>query len=351
MRRSAPPHLLVALLALAAAVLAPRAQQPHFDRVLVANKAEATVSVFDPAERREVLRLPTGDGPHEVAVSPSGRLAVVSDYGGQKPGSTLTIVDIVTPEVVRTIELTVTEGEGEQAARRTLLRPHGLRFVTPTEVAITSETARCLAIVDVGTGKVSRTLPTPQTTMHMVAARQGDHVLAATSIREGNLALFDLRAREKAVPTIVRTGEGAEGLAVSPSTGLVWVANRAANTLSIVDPAAGKVVATLETGDLPFRVAFTPDGAFALVSCAESGEVQVFDAARRERVATIDIHGDSSELSALPMGLCVDPEGRRCYVTCGRGEFVAVIDLQRREVIARIPAGRGADGIAYARVE
>ena len=67
------------LLAQVPAPAAPRAPQPPFDRLLVANKAEHTLSIFDPAEKRELARLPTGAGPHEVAVAPSGRLAVVTE--------------------------------------------------------------------------------------------------------------------------------------------------------------------------------------------------------------------------------------------------------------------------------
>ncbi len=40
--------------------------------LVVANKAEATVSLVDVASGEVVATLPTGAGPHEVAVSPDG---------------------------------------------------------------------------------------------------------------------------------------------------------------------------------------------------------------------------------------------------------------------------------------
>ncbi len=340
-------HAAPLLFLLTATVVAQADTPPPADRLLVANKAEHTLSVLDPATGRELARLPTGTGPHEVAVSPDGRLAVVSDYGDQKPGSTLTVVDLVEPKVLRTIALTIVEGEGDERRERLLLRPHGLCFVAPTRLAVTSESTRRLAIVDLAAGSVLNTFATPQTTMHMVARGGDPQLLAATSIREGSVALFDLRGA--APPSIVPTGEGAEGLAVHPTNGEIWVGNRAANTVSIVDRAKAEVVKELATGDFPFRIAFTPDGRLALVTCAESGDVQVFDASKRERTASISIHGDASEQSALPMGLCVDPEGKRCFVACGRGEFVAVLDLVKHEVVARWPTGRGPDGIAFVR--
>ena len=49
--------------------------------LLVANKSEASVSLFRTPGYRLLAKLPTGEGPHEVAVSPDGRHALVSDYG------------------------------------------------------------------------------------------------------------------------------------------------------------------------------------------------------------------------------------------------------------------------------
>src|SRR6185295_15169127 len=49
--------------------------------LVVANKDDATVSLLDLASGRIAATVPTGDGPHEVAISPDGRQAVVSNTG------------------------------------------------------------------------------------------------------------------------------------------------------------------------------------------------------------------------------------------------------------------------------
>lgn len=323
---------------------------PAADRLLVANKAAHTLSIFAPAERREVATLPVGRGPHEVAVAPGGRLAVVSDYGDQKPGQTLTVVDIVLGAVTRTIDLVQEVADADGAPqKKAFLRPHGVQFVGPDRVVVTSELARRLLLVDVATGQVLRTWSTPQATMHMVAVSADLRRAAASSIKDGNVVFFALDGDANAPATTVACGDGSEGLAVHPRTGHAWVGNRAADTLSIVDPHTGVVSKTIATGDFPFRVAFTPDGAQALVTCAESGELMVLDGDTGAIERTIPIHADGSELSAMPMGIATDPEGRRAYVTCGRGEYVAVVDLVLGAVVDRLPAGKGCDGVAYAR--
>ena len=41
--------------------------------LVVLNKAARTASLIDLATKKSVATIPTGDGPHEVAVSPDGR--------------------------------------------------------------------------------------------------------------------------------------------------------------------------------------------------------------------------------------------------------------------------------------
>ena len=57
--------------------------------LLVGNKSEASVSLIDLASGGEVARAETRPGPHEIAVSGDGRLAVVTNYGDREDGHTL----------------------------------------------------------------------------------------------------------------------------------------------------------------------------------------------------------------------------------------------------------------------
>ena len=63
--------------------------------LVVANKSDATVSLVDTGSGEVVATLPTGEGPHEVAVSPDGKTALVANYGTRgAPGSSLTVIDL-----------------------------------------------------------------------------------------------------------------------------------------------------------------------------------------------------------------------------------------------------------------
>jgi len=74
--------LLVAWLLL----LAPGSKAPVSTGTLVVlNKSEATASLIDLATGKVPRPLPTGEGPHEAATSPDGRLVLVANYALARP--------------------------------------------------------------------------------------------------------------------------------------------------------------------------------------------------------------------------------------------------------------------------
>ena len=107
---------MVALLAACAFV--PRAWA---DTVVVACKSEFQLALVDPATENVLVRLPTGRGPHEVAVSPDGRTAYVSNFGRysvypagdtehDKAGNTITVIDLVERKVKNRFDLGTPRG-------------------------------------------------------------------------------------------------------------------------------------------------------------------------------------------------------------------------------------------------
>ena len=322
---------------------------PHAsDRLLVCNRSEHTVSIITVARRAEIAVIKTGVGPRAIAVSPNGRTAVTTNYGDDHPGHTLTVIDVVSAKLRGTVNLHRTSGPTTSDSKKHA-RPHGVQFVSDHRVIVTSEASRSLLLVNLQTGIIERAWSTPQTTMRVVSVTKDGKHAATSSVADGTLAFFDLANINSPAPSLIKIGKGSEGLAIHPVTGNAWVANRSNNTISVVSRTTGKIETTLDTGSVPFRIAFTANHKWALVTCTESGELMIFDVATRKLLREGSIHGDRSEQSSLPLGVVSGPDSRLAYVTCARGEFIAIVDLQTGQLIDRIDARKSPNGIAYAR--
>ena len=309
--------------------------------LVVLNKSDHEAALVDPATYQLVAKLPTGKGPHEVAISPDGRTAYVSNYGsfrifqpggqGQQapPGNTITVLDLAARKVKATFEL------GEY------LSPHGIRVSKNGKLVwVTCERSQAVLELDASSGKVLRTWKTDQDVSHMVVPSKDEKKLYVANIGSGSVTVID---RGSGTVRSMPTGAGAEGIDVSPDGKEVWVVNRAAGTVSVIEVATDKVAATFESGGkFPIRVKFTPDGRQAWVSNAQSNSVSVIDAKTRERIALI-------EVGAVPVGIQMTPDGRRAFVANTNANQVTVFDVPGRKILTTFTTGNEPDGMAWAK--
>ncbi len=320
--------------------------------IVVLNKSDDTANIIDRRSGEMLATIPTGYQPHEVAISPDGRTAVVTNYGlRDRPGNSLTVIDLSDAAHVRDLDL------GE------FTYPHGIHWMTYDDdrVLVTAEGKQALLVVNIATGEIEQTAFTEQSVSHMVAAAPDFRRAFVSNIGSGSVTVIDLESRETIAQ--IETGAGAEGIDVSPDGEEVWVTNRSANTVSVIDTRTLEVVAELESRDFPIRAKFTPDGRFVLVSNARSGDVTVFETDMKRLVASVRMDAeiaedgadryfaDRFEGSPIPIGIVIPPDGRTAYVANSNADVVSVIDLQNLTVTARFATGTQPDGIGWSPVK
>ena len=257
--------LLLSSLVLAMPVHAQQA--PEGALLLVANKQEASLSVIDVASGALLATVPTGMGPHEVAVTSDGRWAVVCNYGAQAPGNSLTVVDLRTRTVARTIDL------GEYR------RPHGI-VVLPGDstVIVTSEVSRAAVLVSIH-GDVVSEIGTGEPGSHMVAVTADGRRGYTANIGSGSITELDIPGG-MATRTL-QVAPATEGIAVTPDGREVWVGSNGAHTVTVIDTKTWAAVDTIPAAGLPYRVAISPDGETAVVPPPMAGVVRIFDVPNR----------------------------------------------------------------------
>lgn len=111
--------------------------------------------------------------------------------------------------------------------------------------------------------------------------------------------------------------------------------NQTSATASLVDVAAGRVLAEVPVGGHPISIIRDQRGEHVLLSCRDSGEIRILRVAADglEPAGTINV-------GYHPHGLALSPDEKLLYVALAAADQVAVVDLAKREVIARIETGR-----------
>ena len=338
-------------LAVAMAAAAPAAARAHAQTtgtLVVVNGGDATVSLVD-LERREITAtVPVGDAPREVAVSPDGRWALVSNYGAAKaPGATLSLVDIANGVVERTISL---------GAHR---RPHGLAWLANGTVLVTSESDSALLVLDASSWAVRAAIPLGQGAPYLVAVDSSERTAYVSNVTSSSVTAVDLSARRALKSAAVP--KSADGVAPRPASDEVWVTSPQSDRVSVLGAADLAPRGRVESESYPVRVRFTPDGALALVVCAKSSELKFVDAAKREerasvamRVSIAALHGgkgaEGYETHTVPLGLAVSPDGAWAFVTLGAVDALAVVSVRTLEIETVIFVGHEPDGVALSRL-
>ena len=222
--------------------------------LIVANRTGGSISFIDLSIGVEVARLPVGPIiPHEVAVSPDGRLALTSEYGpNNHPGQHVLLIDVSTASLIGRIDL------GPNS------RPHTVLFLPDGRRAVaTMQDSDQLALIDIELQRVTRVYPTGGREGHM-ARLSPDGSRAYVANRRGNGTVSVIFLDEERDPVVIETGLGAEGLDVSADGSEVWVANRQEESISIIDTDSLEIVSVLDSRPLAGRIDIG-SGGFAVV--------------------------------------------------------------------------------------
>ncbi len=217
---------------------------------------------------------------------------------------------------------------------------------------------------------------------HVIANR---HILRTADFPRPRVSAVGLSA-SLPVPVMrgtIRVGNGPRGAAVSPDGRRVYIAD---DTVSVIDTAMNRVIATTPLSAPPQYVAIAPNGRRAYVTTYNDADgtghaVQVMNTATNTVMATIPVgsnpyaaavtpdgqrlyvpdHG-SQDLSVIntrtnsvttiivvppnPHWVAFTPDGRRAYVADHESNLVSVVDTASNTVIAKIPVGRSPHSVA-----
>jgi DNA-binding beta-propeller fold protein YncE len=188
----------------------------------------------------------------------------------------------------------------------------------------------------------------------VTAANKKDPADPKKTTSDNKLAVIDLKANPPAVVATVEVGNGPSGVSFSPDGKLVLVANRGEGSVSILS-VSGKTltnVGKIQLGDAksgPSHVAFLPDGKRALVTRDGDHRVSVLsvDGTKVEDTKQFMVGG------IRPYSLAISSKGDvAVFGNQGGGQgdndVINVIDLKQNppRIVDTIPVGQTPEGVA-----
>ncbi|MBI5721136.1 MAG: beta-propeller fold lactonase family protein [Burkholderiales bacterium] len=314
----AAPAASAAPAAPAPAVAAPgpasRAPRPIF----VLNSQDADVSIVDPVTWQVSRRVPTGKEPHHLYLTPDEKSVIVANAAG----NTLTFLDPLTGEVQRTL--------------RNIADPYHLRFSPDMKWLVIA--ANRLDHVDIYRWNpaaepplaLARRIPAGKVPSHLaidskstvayVSLQDSDELMAielATqqprwTVKVGKtpadifltaddrtllvgltgdrfVEAWDVRGPAPVLGKRIATGAGAHAFRAMGDRRHVFVSNRVANTLSLIDAQTLTVVSELPGPGGPDCMELMADGRTLLLSSRWARKLTVIDVPSRQVVRQVSV--------------------------------------------------------------
>lgn len=293
--------------------------------LLILHKGGSSLGFYSP--RGQLLAtVPVGQHPHEMVLSADGKTVYITDNGVMKiedegaGGNTISIVDIATRKKTGEIVL------GQ------FRRPHGIAIDRLTGLLfVTTELPDQLLVIEPQHASVLRNVGTGGKTSHLVALGSGSRWAFVSNCSSNNVSAIDLVSGEF---ELIPTGARPEGSVMSANRRLLYVANREAARITIIDTGKRAVVGEIPSGRGPARIAMTPDGKHLVYACMHDQTVEVADPVKRKVLWKVRLGG-------RPVSLSVSPDGRRAYASALESDTVYVVSLGERKIVRAIKTAPG----------
>lgn len=296
-------------------------------------RSTGDIVLLDPQTLGTRGRIKAGVGPHEIASTSDGRLAVIPLHGVFPRAHDEPIAPSEMQWVSRDSEgyavIDLVTGEVETRVLENCPRPHGAAITAQGARAwITCERAGEIREIDPRSGETARMFNLSEG-VHKVMLLEKRNMLVASNPETDEAYLIDLA--DGAVETF-KTGNGAEALAASADEDTVWVANSFDKTACAIDVATKSLQRCHPTGG-SFPIALAVDDA--------AGRLWVLRNASSDLAALSLDTGALVEKIALPsrpLGMAFDATNRYLYVTLPRRNEVVRINADTGNIDASTPS-------------
>jgi YVTN family beta-propeller protein len=288
----------------------------------VANGGGDSVSVLNLNANAPAGTIPVGRGPVDVAITPNGAFAYVTNA----TDGTVSVIATASNSVVATIPV----GTG----------PRGIAISPDGQAAwVANSGDDSVSVISTATNTVSG----PAIRLGVGANPDGiaispDGGSAFVAQLSGNVSIVSTATR--AVVGRVDDASAPSRIAIGPRGGRAFVTDSSATSVTAFNPVTGAVIGgPIPVGLTPSGIAVAPSGVFAYA--AALGANTVTPIATSTNAVSSAIGGFNA-----PAGVAIAPDGTQGYVTNSGGGNVSVFRTASNSVTGSIATGAGPTGIA-----
>jgi YVTN family beta-propeller protein len=204
---------------------------------------------------------------------------------------------------------------------------------------VTTELDKTVTIIDPQSLKIVGSVPTGQAESHMLAISPDGSKGYTANVGPGTVSVLDLAGRKTI--TVIPVAGHIQRISLSADGRWVFTSDTEKPRLAVIDTKTNKVDRWVTLPGTGYGSASTADRKWLLVAIPSTNEVAVVDISKMQVVRTIKV-------PPSPQEVLVRPDGRAAYVSCSSSHQVAAIQIDDWSV-KLIEAGRGADGLAWAK--
>jgi YVTN family beta-propeller protein len=288
----------------------------HAATAVVLNSDDDTLSVIDADSDKEISRTHIGRGPHHLIQTPDGRTLVVAMSGSNE----LVLIDRTT---------------GVEKKRVTASDPYQIGF-SPDAKWFVAASLRLdhIDIYDAATFELVHRLPASTMPSHIAFSADSKTVFV-TLQGTGGLTSIDIASGK--VNWTAPVGPTPAGIITRPD-GTLLVGVMGANYIAQVDPANGNVINKVVTGNGAHNFLVSPDRKTLYVTNRVASTISVLNADTLEVENTLQAPGG-------PDDMAMSPDGQQLWVTGRWHAWVDVIELASGTLKTSVPVGRSPHGI------
>ena len=290
---------------------------------IVLNSAEASVSLIDMPTRKVIKTVPVGKEPHHLMLTPDQKTLLIANaagndvqlmnpVNGELAGKIPEIIDpyqigyspnhkwfIANGNRLDRVDIYAADGANLKLAKTIKLAktPSHIAYTSDSKIAFISlQDSSELAAIDLATQTLLWKIPTGNTPAGLWMT-PGDQYLLVGITGEDNVQVIDWKNR-KEIKRIL-TGKGAHNFRPLGDKKQVFVSNRIASTISLIN------------------------------------------------MQTLEKVGNITGLPSGPDDMEITPDGKTMWVTFRFAKKVGVIDIPSMKLIATIPVGKSPHGVFF----